>query len=112
MDFQATKVELSLLSAIYSSYPNQILYNPVPASAARLISSGLVASAAPLKSAFDLSCSGRYLSLTDSGVSFYLNYIRSRRSRIAEWIRYIITTAIAVAAFVLSIVALVLQQRG
>lgn len=112
MDFQATKAELSLLSSIYSSYPDQILYNPVPASATRLISSGLVSSAAPLESAFDLSCSGRYLSLTDSGVSFYLNCIRSRRSKIAEWIRYIITTAIAVAAFVLSIVALVLQQRG
>lgn len=111
MDFQATSSELSLLSALYSAYPKAILYNPVPYAAKRLHNSGLISSVAPADAAFDLSYPGAYLSITDAGVSFYLSHKRNRRSKIAEWIRYIITTAIAAAAFVLSIVALVLQQK-
>lgn len=109
MDFQATEPELSLLSALYSASPEPVFYNPVPESAKRLYDSGLISSFAPSGAAFDLSYPGLYLSLTDAGTSFYLSRKRARRARIADWVRYAITTTIAVAALVISIISLLLQ---
>lgn len=111
MDFQATSSELSLLSALYSAYPKAILYNPVPDAAKRLHSSGLISSVAPADAAFDLSYPGAYLSITDAGVSFYLSHKRNRRAKIADWVRYAITTLIAVSALAISIISLLLQQK-
>lgn len=111
MDFQATPSELSLLSVLYSASPKAILYNPAPEAAKRLYSSGLISSVAPADAAFDLSYPGVYLSITDAGMSFYLSHKRARRARIADWVRYAITTLIAVSALVISIISLLLQQK-
>ena len=48
--------------------------------------------------------------ITDKG-SNYLHYVSAQRKRAAiEWARYIITTIIAVAALIISIISIAMQQ--
>lgn len=109
-EINLSRVEYRLLSKLYKHRRNQLVFKRHPPGLSRLSELNF-ASYRRVDASGKISFSGTMVAvhIEPPGENYWLGQHAKRKDRAIEWVRYVVTTTIAIAALIIATISLLAQ---